>query len=77
MKLEVLDLLDTWKELRVATVLKILDDGFLKVRIKHSSEVFRQWNRVLAYKIVYGLFGMPQLYQPIQLLSLIYIIDWF
>lgn len=31
MKLEVLDPLDTWKELRVATVLKIMDEGFLKV----------------------------------------------
>lgn len=32
MKLEVLDPLDTWKELRVGTVLDILNDGFLKVR---------------------------------------------
>lgn len=33
MKLEVLDPLDTWKELRVGTVLEIMDDGYLKVVI--------------------------------------------
>lgn len=31
MKLEVLDPLDTWKELRVATVIEVMNDGFLKV----------------------------------------------
>lgn len=31
MKLEILDPLDTWKELRVATVLEVLADGYLKV----------------------------------------------
>ncbi|MCP9260738.1 Mbt repeat protein [Dirofilaria immitis] len=31
MKLEVLDPLDTWKELRVSTVIDVMDDGFLKI----------------------------------------------
>lgn len=31
MKLEVLDPLDNWKELRVGTVMELLDDGYLKV----------------------------------------------
>uniref|UniRef100_A0A0M3I389 SAM domain-containing protein n=2 Tax=Ascaris TaxID=6251 RepID=A0A0M3I389_ASCLU len=31
MKLEILDPLDTWKELRVATVLEVLADGYLKL----------------------------------------------
>ncbi|VDM93820.1 unnamed protein product, partial [Onchocerca ochengi] len=31
MKLEVLDPLDTWKELRVSTIIEVMDDGFLKI----------------------------------------------
>ncbi|VDN86045.1 unnamed protein product [Brugia pahangi] len=31
MKLEVLDPLDTWKELRVSTVMEVMSDGFLKI----------------------------------------------
>ncbi|OZC05763.1 mbt repeat protein [Onchocerca flexuosa] len=33
MKLEVLDPLDTWKELRVSTVIEVMDDGFLKSKL--------------------------------------------
>ncbi|VDO31819.1 unnamed protein product [Brugia timori] len=33
MKLEVLDPLDTWKELRVSTVMEVMSDGFLKVGV--------------------------------------------
>uniref|UniRef100_A0A915PQE6 BAH domain-containing protein n=1 Tax=Setaria digitata TaxID=48799 RepID=A0A915PQE6_9BILA len=31
MKLEVLDPLDAWKELRVSTVIEVMDDGFLRI----------------------------------------------
>ncbi|VDN87267.1 unnamed protein product [Brugia pahangi] len=34
MKLEVLDPLDTWKELRVSTVMEVMSDGFLKVGVQ-------------------------------------------
>lgn len=57
MKLEVLDPLDNWKELRVSTIIEVMNDGFLKVRVFFFFSTFSSFSNYMSNRFrVLGAF---------------------